>query len=106
MMRKSVGLALAGALAASMPGFGVRVATPQVQVGPQASAQPGGSMTAPQGGIGTMLGTLLNGGLGGTSRPPRNKKKGLGWSVSEAKRRSTRKRNKLRSKGQFRKAVR
>jgi hypothetical protein len=106
MMRRSVGLAIAGALAASMPGAGMRVAAPQVQVGSPATAQPGGSMTAPQGGIGSMLGTLLNGSLGGPSRPPRNKKKGLGWSVAEAKRRAVRKRNKLRSKGQFRKAVR
>lgn len=78
---------------------------------PQGFNAPGvrilGGMTAPQGGIGSMLGAMMNstGGPGANHGKPRYTNRG-GWSCAEAKRRKVRTRNKLRSKGQHRKAVR
>lgn len=86
------------------------------QVGPEArllqmtqppGAQPGGAQQAPQGGIGTMLEALLGyrrAGAGGFRKP--TYRRNTGYSCAEGSRRKTRQRNKLRSKGQFRKAVR
>jgi hypothetical protein len=99
-------------LAAAAAGFGavgpqVGAPAPLLQIAPAPGAQPGGAMHAPQGGIGTMLQAMLRrGGLGGFGVLKPTYRKNTGYSCAEGARRKRRQRNALRSKGQFRKAVR
>lgn len=83
MMRKSIGMAVAAAMAA---GQSLTFANVMRQMG-----------------VGEMTPRESTGSSGGV--PTHHRKRG-GWSCAEGKRRKTRQRNKLRSKGQFRKAVR
>lgn len=89
------------------------MAAPQVGVAPSAEpiarptqAQPQGGMHTPQGGIGTLLQALMGGrGFGGATGW-RQRYIGRGYSVAHGRRMATKRRNRLRAKGQFRKAVR
>lgn len=109
MKNRTLGLAVAAAaLAGAMvPIYGGKAPMFGQSVSQQGGQRVTGGMTAPQGGIGSMLGAILDGrgSSSGSTRPPRFNKR-TGWSCAEAKRRKRRFRNKLRAKGQFRKAVR
>lgn len=106
MKRPNLGLMLAVAAASGLsPLYGAKV---PLLVGPSVQA-PGprvGGMTAPQGGIGTLLNAIQAVGGGTYGRPPRPRFKKQGWSVAEGRRRARRRRNQLRAKGRYRQAVR
>ena len=98
--------AAAGALAAGMgplmgaaqPGMHPLVAGERVTPGM-------GQM--PQGGIGSLLESVFGGpNRGGVAGPRRPNYQGRGQTVAQAKRNARKRRNVLRSKGHFRKAVR
>lgn len=106
-MKRNAGLLLAAAMAAGAMGPQVGAPGNQVQVQQQRTAGPAGSLAVPQGGIGSLLGAMLQSGGGrgwGVRRPTfRNYN---GYSCAEGKRRARRVRNKLRAKGQHRSATR
>lgn len=102
-MRRSPALLLA-AMAAAIYGAKAPIFAPSVQ----APGQRVGGMTAPQGGIGSLLHSMqlarAHGAGGAPSRP--RFKTNTGFSCAEGKRRARRRRNQLRAKGQYRSAVR
>jgi hypothetical protein len=108
MKNRVLGLA-AVAAAAGLVGspLGQSVNLLQVRSATAPNAKAPGGMQLPQGGIGSMLGALLDGRGYGGGRFHQHKYKGArGHSVAEGKRRARRSRNRLRARGQFRAAVR
>lgn len=97
----------AAAALASAPGAVVVGSSGSPQLYGQNVGKVQGGMQVPQGGIGSILGGIINGagGFGGRVKPPRYTKH-TGYSCAEGKRRASKARNKLRAKGQHRKAVR
>lgn len=106
MRRPQVGLMLALAAAAGLaPIYGAKAPTFGQSV--QAPGQRVGGMTAPQGGIASLLNAIGHVGGGAYGQPPRPRfKRNTGYSVAEGRRRSRRRRNQLRAKGHHRSAVR
>lgn len=101
MKNRVLGLAVvAAALAAGGPLPGLVKVSPTV--GSYGAPSLGGLLGGGSG-AGYSVAGALSGGYGGSFRPHYKKR---GWSVAEDRRRARKRRNKLRAKGQHRKAVR
>lgn len=101
MKNRVLGLA---AIAAVMAMPGAATVSPNGVNAPSQARGASGTQL-PQGGAGTMLGSILDSGGGYGYTRPTYRSRG-GWTAAEAQRRKRRTRNKLRAKGQHRKAVR
>lgn len=98
-------LLMAAAAALALPGV-AKMPGAQVQLTPPNAPQGAGGTQSPQGGIGSLFDAFRSGGNAGAGfhRPKYQKERGPGHLA--AKRLKRKRRNKLRAKGQFRKAVR
>lgn len=103
-MKNRVLLAAVAAAALAGPQIGSAPGTQVFQAPP--SAQPQGGMHVPQGGIGSILQALMGGRGFGSNTGWRQRYIGRGYTVAHGRRMAAKRRNRLRAKGQFRKAVR
>lgn len=103
MKNRILGMMVAGAaLGMAMPPMN---APAQAGLNPLMPKAQGG-VTAPQGGIGTLVQAMLGTGGGYGGGPARPNYRRGGYTVAQGKRAARKRRNVLRARGQYRRAVR
>lgn len=105
-MRNRALFAAIAAAALAGPQIGSAPGTVHAFKAQQPTAQPQGGMHVPQGGIGSILQALMGGRGFGSNTGWRQRYIGRGYTVAHGRRMAAKRRNRLRAKGQFRKAVR